>query len=433
MDCSTKKSSFAGDFSLPWFYQSSNGSTLYCNGSYTMNWVCNSTIKADTDIAGPGIIASFILVSWITLFVALIPAYYDLLEFLNRAQEWNWHSLTMIHEKRRSTEHLRRTNRLRSTLRSDRTALLRKTAFNMLGSLCDLQIVTGLAIVIAGLAQIPAITFYHESLAMSYWWLTLNSFWAARVDYMDENSNKYAGRATIRRIGVLVSVVLGMAFQCIINVRENREWFFLRSGYCYLYHNNSSSWPWVVGTSIYAVSLSLSIVPATRPWVDSYRSMLRCMQERLIKRWNKSSIALQKSYSHPVNGYDLSFVRTFLCIAYRMTIFGSISLCLALFWLLRQFFAAWSSGGGFYPLLIFVYFAFGAWNTYDILDLKLSNRSLIDGQESGWGFGQILPMVLLLTIGFNAVDAFRGKDICPEVLGYHMLMRLCLFNSRSAY
>lgn len=416
MDCSTNKSVFGNDFDRPWFLNLENGTNLYCNGSYPMNWVCNSTTKADADIAGPGVMTSFILVAWITVFVAIILAYYDLLEFLIRAQEWDWNPLLTIHKERRSTIRLFMTTRLHRTLKSRRTVLLRNTASGMLGYLCDLQIVTGLAIVIAGLAQMSTITFYHESLAIQYWWLTLNSFWAAQIEYMDEDSEKYTGRATIRRVGVLVSVVLAMVFQGIITIREDQEWDFLRPGYCYLYHDHTSTWPWLVSTCIYAVCLALTIFPATRPWIKNYHSGMQCILNWLIGNWKKSVFAFQNSHLRSFNGFDLAFMRALLYMTFRITLCGISSLCLALFWILLQFLAVWSYGNGFYPLLIFAYFGFAAWSTFDILDLKLSNRSLIDGQESSWGFGQVLPMVLLLTIGYNAVDAFRGKDSWPDEL-----------------
>ena len=131
-----------------------------------MNWVCNATTKADADIAGPGVISSFILVAWITMFVAIFLAFFDLLAFLSTAETWRWRSSTMNSETNR-VHHLRRTAELRRMLNLDRAALLRETASDLLGSLCDLQIVTGLAIVIAGMAQIRTISFYHESLAIN--------------------------------------------------------------------------------------------------------------------------------------------------------------------------------------------------------------------------------------------------------------------------
>lgn len=407
MDCSTNKSRFAADFDSPWYYHFGNGTTMYCNGSYSMNWVCNATTKADADIAGPGVILSFILVAWITMFVAIFLAFFDLLAFLSTAETWRWPSSTKNSESRR-VDNPRRTAELRRMLNLDRAALLRETASDLLGSLCDLQIVTGLAIVIAGMAQIRTISFYHESLAMNYWWLTLNSFWAARIDYTLTDEVKYTRRVTVRRIGVLVSVILGMVFQSIINVRETHDWFFLRSGYCYVSHDHTSNWPWVAGVSLYGGSLALIIIPGCRPWVGRYLLGVRRMQGQLVKRWKKSAGALEVRYVHPINWSDV------LDVVSRMASFGLISLCSIVYWLLLQFVAVWSYGDGFYPLLTVGNTGFAIWTTFDILDLKLSNRSLIEGQESSWGFGQTLPVVLLITIGYNALDSFQGRLFVPH-------------------
>lgn len=413
MDCSTDRLKFADDIDRPWFHRFGNGTTLYCNGSYAMDWVCNATIKADADIAGPGVISSFILVAWVTMFVAMFLAFFDLLAFFGTAESWSWH-FSMTNSENSRVNSLRRRAELRRMLNLDRAASLRETAADLLGYLCDLQIVTGLAIVIAGMAQIQTISFYHESLAINYWWLTLNSFWAARIEYMSDEEVKYTRRATVRRIGVVVSIILAMVFQSIINIREKQDWFFLRSGYCYFSHDDTESWPWVAGASLYAICLLLNIVPASRPWVQRYHWGVRRMQGHLVKRWKKSVSALHASYVQPVNWSDVFDLRSLLHTVYRVASFGLTSLCLIFYWLLVQFMAVWSFGDGFYPLLTLGYIGFAIWTTFDILDLKLSNRSLIDGQETSWGFGQILPMVLLITIAYNALDALQGKQFLPQ-------------------
>lgn len=50
-------------------------------------------------------------------------------------------------------------------------------AADLLGPLCDLQAITGAAIVIAGFRQWQTITYYHRELVGSYWCLTSNLFW----------------------------------------------------------------------------------------------------------------------------------------------------------------------------------------------------------------------------------------------------------------
>src|SRR6266498_3774369 len=90
-------------------------------------------------------------------------------------------------------------------------------ARKLLDSLCDLQIITGVAIVIAGLVQMPEISYYHEQFVINYWTLTLNSFWAARPRYIykDDKTRDYTKslRTLIRVVTILLSCVLSVAFQ----------------------------------------------------------------------------------------------------------------------------------------------------------------------------------------------------------------------------
>lgn len=56
----------------------------------------------------------------------------------------------------------------------------------LLGPLCDLQAITGAAILVSGFCQWNTITFYHRELVAAYWWLISNSFWSSRTAYMDD-------------------------------------------------------------------------------------------------------------------------------------------------------------------------------------------------------------------------------------------------------
>jgi hypothetical protein len=53
-------------------------------------------------------------------------------------------------------------------------------------------------------------------------------------------------------------------------------------------------------------------------------------------------------------------------------------------------------------------FGFAAWNTYDLIDYKLSNADLATN-ESDWGFGQVLPVDLLGLILLQILDAIQGE------------------------
>jgi hypothetical protein len=81
-------------------------------------------------------------------------------------------------------------------------------------------------------------------------------------------------------------------------------------------------------------------------------------------------------------------------------------------WLFIQFMTLTAGGDDKSVLLVLAYFGLAAWNTYGIIDLKMSNAHLIDGSESVWGFGQVLPVVLLGLVVMNVFDAAKGL-LCP--------------------
>ena len=400
----------------PYWCDLVNGTTLYCNPSYSLNCLCNATTDADPDVGGPGVISSFIIVAWITILVAMVPAVFEFLEFLDwmHEQKWPWELTSMDRDQSRSLGDLRRSGRIRSrALQLDRMAILRKAASCLLGSLCDLQIVTGLGIVIAGFAQMPGIAFYHESIIASAWWLTINSFFTARIVYKEEDAVKYDTRAVMRQSGVFVSVILGTVFQCFVTLRENDEWNFTIPGRCYLYHDKSwvwfwGGWFWSGGTAFYGFCILMTIIPWTRTFVDGYILRLRRWQETWINLWSRSGARLGKDQRSSIQGFDWSSIRILLSMTMHMAFFTLATLLLSLYWLLLQFLAVFSYGDGFQPLLILLYIGFGFWETFDILDVKLSNRPLVSGSETTWGFGQVLPLVLLIAIIYNTVDAFKG-------------------------
>jgi hypothetical protein len=76
----------------------------------------------------------------------------------------------------------------------------------LLGPLCDLQAITGIGIIIAGWAQIGTINYYHEELVIAYWWLTLNSFWTGRADYLVFDSKDDKIRVTGREASSPMSI-----------------------------------------------------------------------------------------------------------------------------------------------------------------------------------------------------------------------------------
>ncbi|KAK2803553.1 hypothetical protein FQN51_003315 [Onygenales sp. PD_10] len=309
---------------------------------------------ADLDIAGDGVLLSFILLGWTTVIVAVIAA------------------IDVLLGRDKITPNMLR---------------LIETAKSMRNQLCDLQVVTGTAIVIAGFTQLHKLSLYHQRFVFEYWWLTLNSFWAARAQYI--NLGMHTGfpgwHVVIRQTAILICISISVAFQAIVLVREENQWDEEKSGYCYLSHDTSSTgsdWLWVAGAALYALSLALRLLPPTRAFID------KCDKLRVPwkpPKWNgdKSLFVLSKWL--------------LACMVHLVT------------WVAFQFVAIWFIGAGYYPLEVLAYIGFATWSTFFLVDLKVANKGLVKGSESEGGFGQVLPLALFITVGFNAVDSYRGE------------------------
>ena len=208
-------------------------------------------------------------------------------------------------------------------------------------------------------------------------------------------------------IGIFISVILGLTFQVIINQREDHDWQNDEEGRCYLYEDNSSSWPWVVGTFLYSLTLLLDIVPFGRPMVRAYTKAVDHGQ-KAINAWCLNAFDAPENKISLVTG---RFANTWL--GSRPLQKGLSTVCVVAFFLLRQFLATWSYGDGFYPLHIKAYSGFAIWNTFDVLSLKILNEPLIKGGEYKWGFGQVFPVIMLAAIGFATFDALIGNTSFP--------------------
>jgi hypothetical protein len=268
-----------------------------------------------------------------------------------------------------------------------------KVVNESLDPLCDLQIVTGTAILIAGFVQWKTISFYHEQFIVNYWWLTLNSFWAAETCIIDEAGDKW--RNHLRRGTILTSVVLFCACQGLVIVRErDRNWDSLDGRLCYRTHDQSPgelAILWLVGAGLYGITLLFTFRTSTRERIHR------------ITDFKKRKEYCKTQYEHLGPYKDLGLKDTVKKVLWQI----GVRVC----WIMPFFGAIWSYGSTFGPLVIIeivAYFGLSAWSVFDIIDLKLSNKPLLDGSESTWGFGQVLPVVLLMLVGFKFFESIRG-------------------------
>ncbi|KAH6714602.1 hypothetical protein BKA61DRAFT_575334 [Leptodontidium sp. MPI-SDFR-AT-0119] len=266
-------------------------------------------------------------------------------------------------------------------------------AEDVLGPLCDLQAITGAAIVIAGFSQWQTITYYHRELVGSYWYLTSNSFWSARRAYMYDaiESTKTPGsgplirrtptsgtstgmastgateisettterakankdwtvwRVCTRRVFIVISVALGIAWSTSSTILEIHGWDERDPSRCYNYndatYNNQGKYyngVILVGLFVYFVSLLWSFVDRDRKAERKYHGLFK--PEENQREGNLSN---------------------------------------------------------------------SRWNTWDIIMLKVLNEHLVNN-ETKIGFGQVLPLVLLAQIGLNIVDIWKDPSKAIE-------------------
>jgi hypothetical protein len=317
-------------------------------------------------------------------------------------------------------------------------------AEDLLGPLCDLQAITGAAIIIAGFSQWQTITYYHRELVGSYWYLTSNSFWSARRAYMDgpiestktpasdpstptsetstgmaptdadqtgeraikraeANKDWTVWRVYTRRIFIVISVALGIAWSTSSAILEIHGWDERDPNRCYDYndatYNNQGKYyngVMLVGLLFYFVSLLLTFVDRGGKVAKKYHYLF---DRFLGTLWDKPRDCLEAVNQQP-GEFKTSNSELWLALLWGL-VYWAVRI-------IRSIIAVWSYGDSRSPELFLFYYLFVGWNTWDIIMLKVLNEHLV-GDETRMGFGQVLPLVLLSQIGLNIVDIWKGK------------------------
>jgi len=325
-------------------------------------------------------------------------------------------------------------------------------AKRLLGNLCDLQLLTGTAIIIAAYVQGNALSFYHQTIIINYWWLALNSFWAARQDESWEGHGSSQSIDTGQRYGssdqpsipLAVTAIQPNAFFrgterfrsylrrllvfvcttafCILYGRalaaqDSEQWDPLVSGRCYRFHDQAaknSDWFWLAGLALYALVLLLSLVNKTKKMVIACSTYLHSGEDKLFEECVRKWRHLRSPYPTPKPPQTWK-LRIYVVGAY--TVFVGMILLTLIYSACLEFLSIWWFGDGLYVLEVAFYLGMWAWSFYDIVDLKISNRRLIVGKEMAWGFGQVLAVVLMGALVFNVVDGLGEEKERNEERG----------------
>jgi hypothetical protein len=355
--------------------------------------------------------ASFLAVAWLTVMVAAISASYDGWLKLNAPHSVSQESADETGDASHENDEESKgesNDDIAISRDHKRLHLLMRTTKSFLGPLCDLQAFTGMAIVIAGFSQWETISFYHESLVTAYWWLTLNSFWVARVNYMDIDTKVEGKKVFVRRLSVLISCILGITFQCMAIKREEHHWNYHEDEHCYRWRDDTSTWPWIAGTLLYTFTLFLIMVPQTRSCIRDCATWADRKIKDLKKNMVKKYTAFRSSSRPPATATTHPSYPSIMRVK-KFAILALATLAFSVSWSLAQFLSIWSYGDGYTPLFILAYTGFNIQSTFDVITLKTLNNNIIDGDELKMGFGQVLPLVLIMQLSFMFIDLWEGK------------------------
>ncbi|KAK3680821.1 hypothetical protein B0T22DRAFT_445832 [Podospora appendiculata] len=358
---------------------------------------CNDHIEADNEVGGPGVAASFILVSWFSILLAFFPAFEEAKHATRSAHAWIA-SRKRTRTKECKHEHQPPTASLPST--EDRSQP---------GSF---------------------VVSKYDSLVTLYFQLTLDSFWAARINYMDLHLGLTAPghalgrswRLQVWRVAVSTACILAVVWQFRIYFREGKDWDDGAAGPCNRYLDQSNPLFVLVfrvsGLVLFCFALVTTLF---LPWAGRvtlwYLIVTRSVVDWLWGRFEDSLDQHSDQRKRRVlmggavcagDGTNLTkqprrSLATALVGEMRFGLGVALSgFACSVAFLAQQWLAVYSYGDGFHPLIWF------------------SSTE----KEFEWGFGQILPLVLTLSIVFHAVDVFsgtepEGRDVSAVDFGSH--------------
>jgi hypothetical protein len=355
------------------------------------------------------VLYSFVLTAWITCLVAALEVYCskckqfneELLETSSGDRDENFERAV----RRYIPWHTSRFGRFCCYAKRKLLCLIivewprtRTGAKACLDNFCNVQVATSCAVMVAAVVQIDSMSFYHQQLIMNYWFLAMASFWAARAGNLNQVDDEDTWHYWTRTTAIFLTTVLATAFHIIVIPRQWHIWDPLQSKHCFIGHvwtGYGQNFVWIAGQIVYAFYLlclpCIFLASRTRTWKNA----------TTVAGWIQGSTS--KSRKYPLKPHPASF-----CSIKWIWLGLILPMIIIFWWFARMFFALWAWGDPISAWIVLAYFGFAAWNTYDIFDLKLSNVGLVQN-ETAWGFGQVLPMVLLGLTILSIFDAAQSR------------------------
>ncbi|KAJ9419625.1 hypothetical protein QL093DRAFT_2370693 [Fusarium oxysporum] len=211
-------------------------------------------------------------------------------------------------------------------------------------------------------------------------------------------------RAYTRRLLIIVSVFLGITWASLSNKLETDNWNEDDPQKCYhfndiTYNSVVLPWIWIAGLGIYQAALIWSFVDRKGTFSGIWKGKGKDLEDFFKDRTNdcfKKNVKISCRFS----------LAQFLRLLYRLFATFLFWILFRFVWLARVLISVWSYGDSDVRGFFIVYYAFVIWNTYDIIMLKIINQPLVE-DETKMGFGQVLPLVLLVQILLNILDIWK--------------------------
>lgn len=327
--------------------------------------------------------------------------------------------------------------------------------------LCDIQVMTATAILISGFNQLETMSYYHQQFVLNYWFLSLSSFWAARAGALDpssadegSSSNTVRGNSEVteqilgasrgqdqslvlstpsespaqiktahhvttrkcqdesshgsqwhywsRTILIFCCLVLSTAYQLIVILSQRHNWNPVKEGKCFIQHDKSKwevQFLWLAGTIIYASYLGFVGITGLLTGNVKFLKGLSSEAKKREATFLESFKGARRTLCERLLSYKPLYVLVYLCFAIFLMLYDVMAI----------FFDILAWGNSKSPLVVAFYFGFASWNTYSIIDMKISNVGLVEEDEREWGFGQVLAVGVLGLVFMGIGDAWKGE------------------------
>ncbi|KAL8676356.1 MAG: hypothetical protein Q9186_007115 [Xanthomendoza sp. 1 TL-2023] len=338
---------------------------------------------ADPDIAGIGVIMAFIATSFVTiaithssLLLGIIRGYED-----NAIDVWIFSQVQKVRLLRANAE---------------RTKFWQPVVEQLVLTLSDQQLIVGIAILVAGFVKHCSISVYHFTIVSDLAWFSSNTHMTSLIVlqvYLTE-------RPSLRdwRVGfmLLIFVMLMVAYV----LEGHTKWFKSWNSYAQCLFDdligNIGGEPSRYMTAnlvllLYGYSTSIYRL-------YGFEMLDTLLLDKPLKKMESIQAAIENWRRALAVGGDF---KSFIAVL-NLTASGAIILCV------RKFYSAIATFLGSLTFTLVFDVAWFAFGVYGIVSDRAISRSDMDGDENEWGFGQVVPVLLLSSILLTFTDLYTG-------------------------